>query len=86
MNSVGIVVDPGDEAHLKHNKSVHKRSHLVRQLSNLSTYSHTGNQMGSTQDIGIILVQARGALRPVWSSFYLYSYAQVHGLLIVAMH
>ena len=33
MSSVGIVVVRGDEAHLKHNKSVHKRPHLVRQLS-----------------------------------------------------
>jgi hypothetical protein len=53
--------------------------HLSEELAPAipSNYSRKMNQMGSTQDTGIILVRACGALHLVGSSFSLYSYARL---------
>jgi hypothetical protein len=47
-----------------------------------SSYSRKMNQMGNTQDTGIILVQARGALRLVGSSFFSVFVCSVIGVVV----
>jgi hypothetical protein len=76
MHLLCVVAKVEDDAHLKHNGSICKRpipgAPTVKKIAPVipSSYSRKMNQMGNTQDTRIILVQARGALRLVGSSFF----------------